>query len=176
MPKGPPIRPTLDQVRQAIFNILGSRVVGARVLDLFSGSGALGIEGLSRGAVEVTFVDRSFFCIQAIEANLLTLSVAASRFNVIRAEWLTAIRRLKKQEALFDLVLLDPPYGHELARKSLNALLHYAILSPAGLVVAEHDKRDSLPPQLEGKDGRLILQRRQRYGDTVLTFYGVRPL
>lgn len=174
-PKGPLIRPTLDHVRQALFNLLGTHVQGARVLDLFSGSGALGIEALSRGAAEVTFVDRSFFCIQAIEANLQTLSVAPSRFNLIRAQALTAIRRLAREEATFDLALLDPPYGHGLVRKSLNALLQYAILSAAGLVVAEHDKRDSLPPQLEGKNGRLILKRRQRYGDTVLTFYGVRP-
>jgi 16S rRNA (guanine(966)-N(2))-methyltransferase RsmD len=174
-PKGPPIRPTSDQVRQALFNLLGGQVQGARVLDLFSGSGALGIEALSRQAAEVTFVDRSFFCVQAIEANLQALSVATSRCSVIRAEMLTAIRRLAREEACFDLVLLDPPYGHGLARKSLNALLQYAILSPAGLVVAEHDKRDSLPDQIEGKSGRLILKRRQRYGDTVLTFYGVRP-
>ncbi len=174
MPKGPPIRPTLDHVRQAIFNILGSRVVGAQVLDLFSGSGALGIDALSRGAAHVTFADRSFFCIQIIESNLTSLSLTTldpSPFTLIRADALTAMRQLRRQGACFDLVFLDPPYGRNFARKSLNALIQYAIVSQRGWVVAEHDKRDPIPPKIEAKEGRFLLQRRERYGDTALTIY-----
>lgn len=174
MPKGPVIRPTLDHVRQALFNLLGNRVKEAQVLDLFSGSGALGIEALSRGATHVTFVDRSFFCIEAIKANLESLSLeqsSAPLFTVIRAEVLTAIRRLRREGAAVELVFLDPPYGHHLARKSLNALGEYVIVSPLGLVVAEHDKRDPLPNQIKGKGCSLVLQRQERYGDTALTIY-----
>ena len=174
MPKGPAIRPTLEHVRQALFNLVGSRIRGAKVLDLFSGSGALGIEALSRGAAEVTFVDRSFFCIQAIEANLTSLSLDSLRptpFTLLRTDAITAIRRLSREEVPFDLVLLDPPYGKHLARKSLNALGRYAIVSKSGLVVAEHDKRDPLPPSIQGKEMNLLLQRTERYGDTVLTIY-----
>ena len=174
MPKGPEIRPTLDQVRQALFNLLGNRVVGAKVLDLFSGTGALGIEALSRGAAHVTFVDRSFFCVQAIEANLGTLSLATASpppFDIIRAEALTALRRLRREGAMVDLVFLDPPYGHHLARKSLNALGEYVIVSTAGLVVAEHDKRDPLPQQVKSEKCLFVLQRQERYGDTALTIY-----
>ena len=174
MPKGPPIRPTLDHVRQAIFNVIGPRIIGNRVLDLFSGSGALGMEALSRGAGHVTFVDRSTFCVQAIEANLEALFPSSPNpppFTVLRAEALTAIRRLGRSETPFDLVLLDPPYGRHLARKSLNDLTQYAIVAMAGLVVTESDKRDPLPPQMEGKEGRLVLQRRCRYGDTAVTIY-----
>ena len=174
MPKGPSIRPTLEHVRQALFNLVGSRIRGAKVLDLFSGSGALGIEALSRGAAEVTFVDRSFFCIQAIEANLTSLSLDSLRptpFTLLRTDAITAIRRLSREEVPFDLVLLDPPYGKHLARKSLNALGRYAIVSKSGLVVAEHDKRDPLPPSIQGKEVSLFLQRTERYGDTVLTIY-----
>ena len=172
-PKGPAIRPTLDHVRQALFNLVGARITGAKVLDLFAGSGALGIEALSRGAAHATFVDRSFFCAQAIEANLQSLGcqVDPTPFTLIRAEVLTAIRRFKRETQLFDLILLDPPYGKHLARKSLNALGDYAIVGQLGLVVAETDKRDSLPEQIRGKEAKLFLQRSVRYGDTALSFY-----
>ncbi len=173
MPKGPPIRPTLDQVRQALFNLLGERIKEARVVDLFSGTGSLGIEALSRGASHVTFVDRSFFCVQAIEENLASLSFGkdSPKVAIIRAEVVTGIRKLYRQQVLFDLVFLDPPYGHGWVRKSLNALTQYVIVAQLGLVVAEQDKRDSLPPQIEGREIPLVLKRSQRYGDTVLAFY-----
>ena len=213
-PKGPPIRTTLDHIRQAIFHILGNRIVGAKVLDLFSGSGALGIEAFSRGAAHVTFVDRSYFAIQAIQENLQLISEAIVRekaqqevkpltgqgpfqaqeiltpfYEVMRSDAAAAIRKLKRDpHAVFDVVLLDPPYGRGLARKSLNALAQYAIVCQSGLVVAEHDKRESLPPYVSGspihserdtpKEGapdsvvcRLKVVRRQRYGDTQLTIY-----
>lgn len=173
-PKGPGIRPTLDHVRQALFNLLGPRVVGARVLDLFSGTGALGIEALSRGAAQVTLVDRSYFCIQAIEANLATLPASQRNplpYSVLRAEAETAIRRFHREGALFDVVLLDPPYGKHLARKTLSALVHYAIVQKLGCVVAEHDKRDPLPELVTGKEAGFVRQRFERYGDTALTFY-----
>lgn len=173
-PKGPPVRTTLDHVRQAIFNLVGERVTGARMLDLFAGSGALGIEALSRGAAHVTFVDRSGFCIQAIRANLENLGFSTldpSPFTLHRADALAAIRRLERQRACFDLIFLDPPYGGRLARNSLIALGRYAILTPLGLLVAEHDWRDSLPPEIKGAAGRLVRRQEKRYGDTALTFY-----
>ncbi len=175
VPKGTAIRTTLDHVRQAIFNLIGARVSGARVLDLFSGSGALGIEALSRGAAHVTFVDRSHFSIQAIQANLDSFSLTTQDprlTTILRADFMTAIRRLARElQAPFDVVLLDPPYSRGLARISLNALTQYAIVGAAGLVVAEADKRDSLPLQIEGKDSCLRLKSSRRYGDTALTVY-----
>lgn len=173
-PKGPPVRTTLDHVRQAIFNLVGEKVRGARVLDLFAGSGALGIEALSRGAGHVTFADRSFFSIQAVEANLQNFSLATSdqgQATVLRAEVMSAIRRLAREGERFDLVLLDPPYAGDLLTKSLKGLLQYAIVSQAGWVVAEGPKRQSLPPQVEGKGQRLFLQRQKQYGDTTLSVY-----
>ncbi len=173
-PKGPAVRSTLDHVRQALFNILAEKVREAKVLDLFSGSGALGIEALSRGAAHVTFVDRSPFCIQAIRANLEALSLAALHpppFTLHRMEALTAIRRLGKEGKLFDLILLDPPYGRGWVRISLLALIRCAIVTPTGIVVVEQEKRDPLFPRIEAQEGRLTLQRHQRYGDSVLAFY-----
>ncbi len=170
VPKGPAIRPTQDQVRAALFNILGDRVVGARVLDLFAGSGAMGIEALSRGAAHVTFVDSSPFCVRAIRENLGKL-VAPPIFRVMRADTVAAIRKLAQEGAVFDLVILDPPYGGESAIKSLNALSQHAIVGLSGWVIAEHDKRDSLPVKIDGEVRRFVSQRIERYGDTALTFF-----
>ena len=172
-PKGPRIRPTQDQIRQALFNILGARVEGARVLALFAGSSALGIESLSHGAKHVTFVDRSGFCIRAVEQNLESLLGQASweSSTLLKADVLSAIRKLTVRGQTFDLVLLDPPYGQDLARKTLIALCRGAIVSQSGWVVSESDKRDPLPPAFEDSESRLVLQRVETYGDTVLTFY-----
>ncbi len=172
-PKGPRIRPTQDHVRQALFNIVGARVEGARVLDLFAGSGALGIESLSHGAKHVTFVDRSGFCIRAVEQNLESLLGQASweSSTLLKADVLSAIRKLTVRGQTFDLVLLDPPYGQDLAKKTLIALCRGAIVSQSGWVVSESDKRDPLPPAFEDSESRLVSQRVETYGDTVLTFY-----
>ena len=145
---------------------------GAKVLDLYCGSSALGIEALSRGATHVTFVDRSFYCMEAVQKSLRELGADASRWELVRAEAMTALRKFRRNEEPFDLVLLDPPYGHELARKMLIALNQYAIVSLAGIVVAEHDKREHLPPRLDhDADAAMVLKRQERYGDTVLTFF-----
>ncbi len=181
LPKGPRIRPTQDQVRQALFNILGARVEGARVLDLFAGSGALGIEALSRGAAHATFVERSGFCVAAIEANLKKLTSVPGTEKAIgtwyrvstllKADVLSAIRKLALRRQTFDLILLDPPYSEDLARKTLIALCQGAIVSQSGWVVVESAKRDPLPPAFEESGSRLVLQRVETYGDTALTFY-----
>lgn len=171
-PKGPRVRPTQDRVRAALFNILGDRVENARVLDLFAGSGAMGIEALSRGASHVTFVDRSPFSVRTSQENLRLFAAGSGRdFRVIRSDAVSAIRKLAGESALFDLVILDPPYGQELAKISLIALGRYAIVSPSGWVIAEHDKRDSLPAGIGGKQRRFVSQRIERYGDTALTFF-----
>lgn len=180
VPKGPRIRPTQDQVRQALFNLLGDAVRGARVLDLFSGSGALGIEALSRGASHVTFADRSGYCIQAVRANLEKLMGSdlqklcrdqTPMVSILRSDVGQALRRLDREGRQFNLVLLDPPYGADLARKTLMALTRCAIVGPAGWVVVEGDKRDPLPADAASSGCRLVLQRLEQYGDTALALY-----
>lgn len=173
-PRGAQTRATMDQVRQALFNLVGERVRGARVLDLFAGSGALGMEALSRGARHVTWVDSSIFCVRAIKANLESLLPAAQGPQptaVLRADALAAIRRMSREHRLFDLVLLDPPYGTDLARISLNALTQHAIVETSGWVVVEHDKRLTEARLAVHPDGRLGWVKSKRYGDTVLTIY-----
>jgi 16S rRNA (guanine(966)-N(2))-methyltransferase RsmD len=163
-PKGPATRPTSDRVREALFSILGDRVQDARVLDLFAGSGALGLEALSRGAAAVTFVDSAPAAIRAVEANLEALGGAA---EVRRADAVRFIRAAPGEARHYDLVLLDPPYrlAARLGRELSEALP--AVLAHGALVVSESDRRAPLPLDLPLKDER-------RYGDTLIRIHGPR--
>ncbi|MFA5147069.1 MAG: 16S rRNA (guanine(966)-N(2))-methyltransferase RsmD [Candidatus Omnitrophota bacterium] len=166
MPKGVEIRPTQDKVRQAIFNILGD-ISGKRVLELFAGTGAFGMEALSRGAGYVTFVDNNFRCVQTIKANLDSLGVDGSRYEVMRTNALSVLPRLGKEEEKYDIVFLDPPYHKGMAKKCLINIDDYDILSPISLVIAEHFKKDALDAVLK----RLILDKERKYGDIVITVF-----
>jgi 16S rRNA (guanine966-N2)-methyltransferase len=156
-PPGSGTRPTADRVREALFSILGDRVDGAAVLDLFAGSGALGIEALSRGAVSATFVDDAAGAVRAVKANLATLGITAP---VHRAD---ATRWLRSAEGQYDLVFLDPPY-RDAAR--LGPELS-PLLPAAAIVVSESDRRAPLELLLPLSDER-------RYGDTLIRIHDPR--
>jgi len=166
MPKGLDIRPTQDKVRQAVFNLLGD-INGKKVLELFAGSGAFGIEALSRGASQATFVDNNSRCIETIRANLESLNISEAQYDLIRANALSVLARLEKEEEKFDIVFLDPPYYKNIARKCLINIDNYDILSRIGLVIVEHFKKDSLAVSLN----TLILEKERHYGDTVITIF-----
>jgi len=159
------IRPTLDNVRKAIFDILGGSVDGVKVLDLFAGSGALGLEALSRGALSCVFVDNSRSSVKAIRENLEALAPHAGQ--VVYADSLAAIRRFAGEGTRFDFIFMDPPYYKELAKKSLSLLADCDILSETGVAVIEHSKHAPLPTI----SGGLKLLRTARYGDTLVSFY-----
>lgn len=162
------IRPTLDNVRKAIFDILGGSVEGGKILDLFSGSGALGLEALSRGAGSCIFVDNSRSSVKAIKENLEGLGLKGSASaEVVYADSLAAIRRFAGEGARFDLIFMDPPYYKEFAKKSLSLLADCDILTETGVVVIEHSKHAPLPTI----SGGLKLLRTARYGDTLVSFY-----
>jgi 16S rRNA (guanine(966)-N(2))-methyltransferase RsmD len=163
-PPGLATRPTSDRVREALFSILGPSVEDARVLDLFAGSGALGIEALSRGAREATFVDNAAPAIRALEANLRDLGAEAT---VVRAEARRFLGGASRSARQYDLVFLDPPYR-------LAATLGPEISGPLGsvladgaAVIAESDRR--VPLALD-----LPLQDERRYGDTLIRIHGPR--
>ncbi len=164
VPKGLKIRPTLDKVREALFDILGNDAAVDRVLDLYAGSGSLGIEAISRGAKYCTFVDNNPKCIKAIRENLSNLGFG-SRSNVLRSNVSKALRSLEKVAQRFDLVFMDPPYGE--AKISLQQVAKSDILSPHCVVVVEHYKKDAMPKEA----GPLRMIKASRYGDTVLSFY-----
>jgi 16S rRNA (guanine966-N2)-methyltransferase len=150
-------------VREAVFSILGS-VDGDRALDLFAGSGALGIEALSRGVAEATLVDSSRAAIVAIERNLATLGLAG---EVHRAGALQFLERARNGARQYDLVFLDPPYRHAstLGGKLSTALA--PVLAPDARVVTESDRRDPLELELPLTDER-------RYGDTLIRIHAPR--
>lgn len=160
-PPGDATRPTSDRVREALFAVLGTSVGGARLLDLFAGSGALGIEALSRGAASAVFVDRAPAAIKAIRANLDTLGIDA---DVRRMLALAALRAAAKREEAYDLLFLDPPYRHsaELGRELSEAL--GAVLATGARIVSESDRRKPLALAFPICDER-------RYGDTVIRIH-----
>jgi 16S rRNA (guanine(966)-N(2))-methyltransferase RsmD len=160
-PPGVATRPTSDRVREALFSVLGASVEGARVLDLYAGSGALGIEALSRGAAAAVFVDRSPAAIMAIRANLDALGIEA---DVRRRRAREAVRAAAARQEAYDLVFLDPPYRRaaELGRELSEALP--AVLAPGARVVSESDRRELLQLALPLTDER-------RYGDTVIRIH-----
>lgn len=164
MPKGVDSRPTQDKVREAVFNLL-SGVSGKKVLELFAGSGAFGIEAISRGARHVTFVDNNFRCTEAIKGNLQSLDIMDSKYDIIRTNALSVFPRLENDEEKFDLVFMDPPYHKGMAKKCLINLDSYDILSPIGMAVIEHFKKDDLDADLK----TLIPEKERRYGDTIIT-------
>lgn len=162
-PRGRATRPTADRVREALFSILGPSVEGARVLDLFAGSGAMAIEALSRGALEATLVDSSSAAIAAIRRNLDTLGLTA---EVHRGGATAFLERARSDAREYDLVFLDPPYRDASAlRADLSSALR-PVLASGARVVAEGDKR--APLELDGLT--LLLER--RYGDTTIRLYG----
>jgi 16S rRNA (guanine966-N2)-methyltransferase len=164
-PPGTDTRPTGDRVREALFSILGERARDARVLDLFAGSGALGIEALSRGAMEATFVDKSAPAIRAITANLEALGADAT---VVRAEARRFLGGASRSGRSYDLVFLDPPYRLDVALARALPAAVKAVLAPGATVVSESDRR----APLEMID--LPIEDERRYGDTLIRIHGSR--
>ncbi len=165
VPKGPVVRPTSDYLREALFNILGERVQGAWFLDLFAGSGAVGIEALSRGAEFVTFVEKNPQCVQALRANLKR-SGFKTQAEIIPTDVLRFLADRRSQRG-YDVIFLDPPYHGLLGEEALSRLGQGLVLRPKSLVIAEVFHKRALPPAF----GLLRLVREVRHGQTKLVFY-----
>lgn len=162
-PKGFITRPTTDRIREALFNILYSRVLDAEVLDLFAGTGALGIEALSRGAARADFVERCLPAFKCIKHNLAKTKLQ----TFARVIYGDAFSFLNKCALAYDLIFIDPPYQQNLAEQALQIVAQNAILKPDGIAIAETGKAENLPEQI----GELRCVRQVRYGDTLLWFY-----
>ncbi|MGB7622556.1 MAG: 16S rRNA (guanine(966)-N(2))-methyltransferase RsmD [Terriglobia bacterium] len=161
--RGMRLRPTSDRLRETLFNIIGTGIVGARFLDAYAGCGAIGIEALSRGAAHVTFIEKHFPAVECLRSNLLTLEIK-SRFSIIQGD----VGRALLQQGEFDICFLDPPYAEtQEYQKILTALGSRINLVHHTLVIAEHSRRLNLAMAY----GALERVREKTQGDSQLSFY-----
>ena len=163
-PKGLATRPTLDRVRESLFGILQFSLEGARVLDLYAGSGSLGLEALSRGAASAVFNDRDRTCCEIVRKNLETLNLS-DHAAILQLDALAAVSRLAGGQA-FDLAFLDPPY-RDGAQEALTALFRQGLIAPGGQVVVEHAWQE--PPR--DMPELFVCTDARKYGDTGLSFF-----
>jgi 16S rRNA (guanine966-N2)-methyltransferase len=177
VPAGYDVRPTPDLVRQAVFNSLGARMEGARVLDLFSGSGAIGLECLSRGAAFVVSVEKANRHAMIIRHNLAASGLPADKHSLRIQDVFVALSQLAGQREEFDLIIADPPFGEKNIGRRSNSLSQAlldnesvpTLLAKDGLLVLGHTKRDTLtiPPQwTEVKE--------MKHGDSMMRFLAVK--
>jgi 16S rRNA (guanine(966)-N(2))-methyltransferase RsmD len=166
--RGQTVRPTADRVKEALFSILGSRfdLSGIAVLDLYAGSGGVGIEALSRGAAQVTFVEQHAPTCRVLRENL-ALCGFAEKSTVLCAPVRRALRMLAERDERYQGALIDPPYGRGLAAESLSQLSSLPVLDSGAWVVAEHHADDAL----ETEYGFLRLTHTRRYGKTCLSLF-----
>ncbi|MDO8527059.1 MAG: 16S rRNA (guanine(966)-N(2))-methyltransferase RsmD [Deltaproteobacteria bacterium] len=162
-PKSHAIRPVLDQVKESIFNILFN-VEGLHILDLFAGTGAMGIEGLSRGGADAVFVDSSKEASRLIKKNLEMCGFAHCS-KVLEMTAVKAVAILEKQGRPFDLIFVDPPYEQHFIKKTMEKLSRSNLLNENTIIVSEHHPKEPIPP-IEG----LILTDERKYGQTVVSF------
>ncbi len=162
------LRPTSDKVKEAVFDILEARFIKGwptvKVLDLFAGYGGLGLEALSRGAQSAVFVDHHLQTCKQLESSLKDFK-AIERGEVLCRGALESLRWLSSRGDRFDLIFLDPPYREDWVMASLNTMVDHPLLSKKGLVIAEHDKRESLT----AVQGLWTLEDTRRYGDTSIS-------
>ena len=158
------IRPPLDKVKQAIFDILKNDIVDKEVLDLFAGSGSLGIEAVSRGAKKVIFVESSFKNQKLLKENINMLNLE-DKVQVILANVSKFLDILYEKQQQFDLIFVDPPFLKNWAQKILDKIEQYQILKPEGIVVLRHHKKEIPETSI------LCLIKQRKFGDNLVSFY-----
>lgn len=173
VPKGYSVRPTPDLVRQAVFNSLGSRVPGARVLDLFSGSGAIGLECLSRGALEVVSIERSDRHAAMIRHNLEACGLSDDHYELRVQDVFAVIRQLATEQRQFELIVADPPFGEKNVNRRSESLSQQLLDDPQlptllvaeGLFILGHTKRDTLSLPSTWEEVKVL-----KHGDSMMRF------
>ena len=164
-PRGRRIRPTADRLRETIFNIIGSDIRGQKIVDIFAGTGAMGIEALSRGADQAVFIDKYPAALECVRANIEPLEIS-HQWEIIRWDAGQNLRCLAAYARRFDCAFLDPPYNQGLAARSLAHLAACGAMTDGGLIVLEHAHTESIDPAPD----QLTLWDQRRYGKTLVTF------
>lgn len=149
LPEGLEVRPTIDRYKETVFNILNQRVVGAEVLDLFAGSGANGIEALSRGAASAVFVENGMKAIESIERNL-KFTKLFEKATLMKYDCTKALMVLKEYGRQFDLIYLDPPFNGAYENQVIDYLLNEGLLAEGGIIVCESDRNTVIEVAVKG--------------------------
>ena len=166
-PKGWNGRPTADRVKESLFNILGDLVVDSNFLDLFAGTGNIGMEALSRGARRVVFIENDSRAAKAMVNTIHDFGLEVGS-SVIEKDVYHALDSLGRDNSIgFDIVFLDPPYGLGFEVPVIQKIAELQLMAPGGIIIAESSKREDLPSEITG----FPLIRQSRYGDTLLSFY-----
>lgn len=156
-------RPTADKVKESLFNIIGPFFNGGIVLDLFAGSGGLGIEALSRGMEQAVFIDQQTKAIQIIKKNLKQLQLE-NRAEVYQNDALRSLKVLGKREITFDLIFVDPPYKNDIYQQTLELIEKEALANGQTIIVCEHESNQNLPDSV----GIFTKTKSRKYGQTTL--------
>ena len=164
-PKSKKTRPMTDRAKEVIFGILGETVAGAQVLDLFAGSGSMGLEALSRGANHVTFVEKGDWAQKPLKKNLTSLGLE-KKATLFNEDVFRCLRKLQKRGETFTLIFLDPPYNEGLVQKALNELVHSDIVTPLTQLIVHRSRQEKLPETLQ----RLKVLREKQIGQACLSF------
>jgi len=167
-PKKNQLRPTSDRIKESLFNILHS-LSGKSFLDLFAGSGNVGLEALSRGADKVVFVEKDAVMVNAIKKNLGELGFS-DKCEVLAADVKKGIRQLQKNGENFDILFADPPYERGVIREIFQYLGQGNVISQDGVLIIQHSKREAVPGQ---QMDNFVLTDQRRYGDTFLSFFKI---
>jgi len=162
------IRPTSDGIKESLFNILHT-LSGKSFLDLFAGSGNVGLEALSRGAARVVFVEKNAAMVNAIKRNIREFGFT-DKGEVLVTEVGKGIRQLHKNDESFDFLFADPPYERGFIREIFQCLGEGNVIAPDGVLIIQHSKREDVPGQYMGN---FVLTDQRRYGDTLLSFFKI---
>ncbi|MCD4785247.1 MAG: 16S rRNA (guanine(966)-N(2))-methyltransferase RsmD [Candidatus Eremiobacteraeota bacterium] len=162
------LRVTSQKVKEAMFSMIGDNIIKAVVLDLFCGYGTLGIEAISRGAKEVTFVETDTHTVKQLKYFLEQLDVAGQA-TLIRRDAIKAVKHCKENS--FDIVFMDPPYHINYEEKALKVVDKYKIIKPGGICILEHYSKNSIPDRV----GDLVKFKEKKYGDTSLSIFEIQP-
>lgn len=165
-PKNNDIRPTTDRIKESLFNIINSYILDSSVLDLFAGTGSLGLECLSRGAKECVFVDSNKESINVLNSNIKKVNFIKES-EVLNRDFNNALNFLKEKNRVFDLIFLDPPYYENMFIKAISNIDEFKLIHEDSMIVVEHDSKDEFPDKL----GRLFKYKEKKYGSTTLTLY-----
>lgn len=165
VPKNMDVRPTADRVKESLFNIIGSRIMEARVLDLFAGTGNLGLESWSRGAKAITFIDESKESLRLVNSNIAKCR-AEKDCTVLKGNAVQVAQRLYEQGQRYDFVFCDPPYNKGWIEAIIKVLETCPFIEDGGYLVVERSAHNELPPLPEGYE----LFRSSRYGETLVDF------